>query len=44
METAKVLEVLSKHIIKLEEEIYLKNYEIKSLKSEIKCLKESADK
>lgn len=44
MDTTKVLEVLSKHIIKLEEEIFLKDYEIKSLKSEIKCLKESAEK
>ena len=44
METAKVLEILSKHIIKLEEELFLKNYEIKSLKSEIKTLKEGTDK
>lgn len=44
MDTTKVLEVLSKHIIKLEEEIFLKDYEIKSLKSEIQYLKEGTEK
>lgn len=35
MDISKVLEILSKHIIKLEEDIYLKDYEIKKLNEKL---------
>lgn len=36
MEVTKVLEVLAKHIIKIEEENQLKDWEIRKLKEELK--------
>lgn len=35
MDISKVLEILSKHIIKLEDEIYLKDYELKNVKEKL---------
>lgn len=35
MEIVKVLEILNNHILKLEEDIYLKDYEIKKLKEKL---------
>jgi hypothetical protein len=36
MDITKAIEVLSQHIIKLEQEIYFKNIEIERLKKEVK--------
>ncbi len=43
MEIAKVLEILSKHIIRLEEDIYLKDYEIRKLKEKLKSIEKHLD-
>ena len=44
MDISKVLEILSKHIIRLEEDIYLKDYEIKKLKEKISSIETHLDK
>lgn len=43
MDISKVLEILSKHIIRLEEDIYLKDYEIKKLKEKISSIETHLD-
>lgn len=43
MDISKVLEILSKHIIKLEEDIYLKDYEIKKLKEKLNNIDKHLD-
>ena len=35
MDISKVLEILSKHIIKLEEDLYLKDYELKNVREKL---------
>ena len=44
MHLEKVLEILSKHIIRQEEDIYLKDYEIKKLKEKISSIEKHLDK
>lgn len=43
MDISKVLEILSKHIIKLEEDIYLKDYENKRLKEKLSNVENHLD-
>lgn len=43
MEISKVLEVLSKHIIKIEEENQFKDWEIKSLKEKLSNIENHLD-
>lgn len=43
MHITKVLEVLSKHIIKTEEDNQLKEWELEKLRKEIKCLKDEGN-
>lgn len=43
MDIAKVLEVLNVHILKLESDIYLKDYEINKLKEKLASIEEHID-
>ena len=43
MDIAKVLEVLNVHILKLESDIYLKDYEINKLKEKLTSIEEHID-
>lgn len=43
MDITKVLEILNKHIINLETDIYLKDYEINKLKEKLKSVEEHID-
>ena len=43
MDIAKVLEVLSKHIVKIEEENQLKDWEIKNLKEKLSNIENHLD-
>jgi hypothetical protein len=43
VEIAKVLEILSKHIIKIEEDNQLKDWEIRSLKEKLKKVEDHLD-